>query len=138
MELDQFVTQDNAENGIWREVVLYGKVCGFELCILGSDSDAVQKFNRKQMKELRRSSGKQELDDEAVDVVLSLGTEDAVVRIVGIRGKTKGETITLAGKTIGNDRESYLFLINKIPQIKNFVMEVSGNRTNFLPERKKN
>jgi hypothetical protein len=138
MELDALVTQDNSQTGIWREVQVYGKRWGFELCILGADADAVQKFNRNQMKEIRRATGNQELDDETVDRILDSNLENVLIRMVGIRSKEPDDGVILLGKPIENNDASYRFLLTKIPAIKDFVLKVSGERTNFLPVRKKN
>jgi hypothetical protein len=44
MDIDNLVTQDNAEAGVWMRVELYGRKQNFELNIFGNDSDAVQKL----------------------------------------------------------------------------------------------
>jgi hypothetical protein len=137
MVIDQFSTKDNAESGVWTDLVLYGKKTGLEIRILGNDSDAVQKFNREQMKKLRISAKQTEtLDDEAVDAVLDSGDDGVLVRIAGIRSKKPDDPIVLQGKTIGNDEASLRFLIEKIPAVKEFVLKYSGERANFLGEKK--
>jgi hypothetical protein len=138
MILDTFSTKDNADSGVWKDLVLYGKKTGVEICILGNDSDVVQKFNREQVKKIRISAGKTELDDEAVDSVLDSSDDGVLVRITGIRSKKPDDPLVLLGKTIGNDETSLRFLIEKIPAVKDFVLKVSNERTNFLSERKKN
>jgi hypothetical protein len=35
-------------------------------------------------------------------------------------------------KELKDDKESYRFLIEKIPAVKDFVLRISGERTNFL------
>jgi hypothetical protein len=132
MNLDQFSTKDSADSGVWTELVLYNKKTGVEICILGNDSDAVQKFNREQMKKIRISTGKTELDEDAVEAVLDSGDDGVLVRIAGIRSKKPDDPVVLLGKTIGNDEASMRFLIEKIPAIKDFVLKYSGERTNFL------
>jgi hypothetical protein len=141
MDITNLATQDNAETGVWARAELYGRKLDFELNILGIDSDAVQKFNRAQMKKLRLNTGKPELDDEALDAVLESGGEGVLIRIAGIRGLQFGkkhkeitgyEPVTLEGKELKNDRESYRLLIEKIPAVKDFVLKISGDRTNFL------
>jgi hypothetical protein len=97
------------------------------------------------MKKLRAHTGKTELDDEALDAVLDSGDGNVLVRIAGIRGlqfdgKHKEiigyEPVTLGGKELKNDEGSYRLLIEKIPAIKDFVLKVSGDRTNFLSGKK--
>jgi hypothetical protein len=141
MNIDSLVTQDNAETGVWARVELYGRKQDFELCILGGDSDAVQKHARVQMKKLRLNTGKTTLDEETIDDVLELSDNGVLVRIAGIRGlqfdkKHKEilgyEPVILEDRELKNDRESYQFLVERIPAIKEFVLKISGDRTNFL------
>jgi hypothetical protein len=141
MDITNLVTQDNAEAGVWTRVELYGKKQDFELNILGNDSDAVQKHIRAEMKRVRLNAGKEKLDDEIIDNAFDSGNEGILVRIAGIRGlqfdkKHKEivgyETVILEGRELKDDKESYRFLIEKIPAIKDFVLKVSGDRTAFL------
>jgi hypothetical protein len=100
----------------------------------------VQKYIRTQMKKLRHKAG-EELDDETVDAVLESNSDVILVRLAGIRGlqfdeKRKEivgyEPVVLEGKELKDDKESYRFLVEKIPAIKDFVLKISGERTNFL------
>jgi hypothetical protein len=151
LDISDLVTQDNAEEGIWARVEIHKKQQDFELKILGGDSDAVQKFNRAQMKKIRLNADKQELSDEAADNILGLNDEAVLVRMAGIRSlhfDKKNKEILEYGtvviksngveKELEDDKESYRFLIEKIPAIKEFVLKISGERTNFLPQGKKN
>jgi hypothetical protein len=133
MNLDHFSTKDNAETGVWKELVLYGKKTGVEIRVRGDDSDAVQKFNRERMRKLRVSARQPDtFDEETVDAVLDSGDDGALVRIAGIRSKKAGDPVVLLGKTIGDDEASLRFLIGKIPAVKDFVLKAGGDRTNFL------
>jgi hypothetical protein len=129
MNLDEFSTKDNANSGVWTELSLYGKNTGVEICIRGNDSDVVQKFNREEIKKIRVSAEKTELDDEAID-------DGVLVRIAGIRSKNPDDPIVLLDKTIGNDEKSLRFLIEKIPAVKEFVLRIAGDRKNFLSKPK--
>jgi hypothetical protein len=150
MDISHLVTQDNADNGVWTMVELYGREQDFELRILGNDSDAVQKFNREQVRKMR-SNTRKELSDEIIDSAFELSIEGVLVRISGIRGLKFDEkhkefleyvpvVIKYEDKETGeekerelkNDKESYQFLIEKIPALKEFVLKISGDRTNFL------
>jgi hypothetical protein len=146
MDITGLVTQDKAESGEWFRVNIYNKNQDFELCILGSDSNAVQKYSREQLKMARINTRKPELDDEAIDSILDSDDEGVLVRITGIRGlqfdkKHKEvlghEPVILENTELKNDKASYRFLIEKIPAIKDFVIKISGDRTNFLSNRKK-
>jgi hypothetical protein len=152
MELDILVTQDNADTGVWTPVELYGKPADFDLLILGDDSDLVQKYGRKSLKKLKsvmnaaQKSRDEEFDDDTVDELADSNDEAVLVRIAGIRGwkverdkkgkvinKTE-EPVTLNGTELKNDVASYKLLVEKIPAIKEFVLKVARDRTNFLSQ----
>ncbi len=149
MDLQEFVTQDSAENGIWKGVEIYGKKQDFDLLILGDDSDQVQQHLRKALKKFRskiKPDSDNELDEDSIDELSAAGDESVLVRIAGIRGwkvERKGnkeisrepEPVTLNGVELKNDRQSYELLINKIPAIKEFVLATSRKRENFLGNR---
>jgi len=157
MELNNLVTQDKADAGEWFPVELYGKQQDFDLLILGDDSDVVQQHSRKALKKLKGVMGealkdkKPEFDDETVDDLADSNNEAVLVRIAGIRGwkierDKKGKVIsrepvqeitlfdraTGKDRALANDRESFSFLITKIPAIKEFVLGKARDRTNFL------
>jgi hypothetical protein len=141
MDISELATQENAEAGVWTRVELYGRKQAFELNILGDDSDTVQKYIKAQMKKLRFNNGKVALDDEIIDDVFEPRTEGVLVRIAGIRGLQLDrkrreilgyEPVILEGRELKNDKESYQFLVERIPAIKEFVLKISGDRTNFL------
>jgi hypothetical protein len=145
MDISGLVTQDKAESGEWFRVNIYNQNQDFELKILGIDSDAVQKFNRKQMKKVRINAGKAELSDEIIDDVMDSSDEWIIIRMAGIRGLQFNknhkeiigyEPVILEGRELKSDKESYQFLIEKIPAIKNFVLKISEDRTNFLSGKK--
>jgi hypothetical protein len=149
MEIGNFVTQDLAEEGQWFSLVLYNKKTDIDICILGDDSDQVQRQTRKALKKLRskiKPEGEVEFDDETIDGLADANDESVLVRIAGIRGwkvERKGnkeisrepEPVTLNGVELKNDRQSYELLIKKIPAIKDFVLKTSRERTNFLFEK---
>ena len=155
MNLDQLVTQENADTGVWFPVELYGKPADFDLLILGDDSDTIQRYGRAKMKKLKNLAAKEKkngddgFSDEIIDEMLESGDEDVIVKIAGIRGwktERKGsnvigrepEPVTLNGKELGNDKESYRLLVSKIPAIKEFVLKKAGERANFLSGRSGN
>jgi hypothetical protein len=148
MELDRLVTQDNADNGVWTPVILYDKPCDFDLLILGNDADVVQQYERSRMKKLKSAmtaAAKRkevEYDDDILDQINDYD-ESVLVHIADIRGwkiERKGlkeisrtqEPITIGGIEIKNNKDSYNLLITKIPAIKEFVLKVARDRTNFL------
>ena len=155
MDIDNLVTQDLANEGVWTPVILYGKPADFDLLILGDDSDAVQQYGRKASKKLKSvmakayKSSESEFDDETVDELADSSDEAVLVRIAGIRGwkvERKGskvidkqpEPVRYNGVEINNDEKSYKLLISKIPAIKEFVLKVAKDRTHFLSEKSGN
>lgn len=148
MDLSDLITQDKADSGGWFPVELYGKKQDFDLLILGDDSDAVQKHNRKAMKKLKgvmskAKGGDIEFDDETIDEIADSNDEAVIARIAGIRGwkvERKGskeirrdpEPVTLNGVELASDAASYKLLIQKIPALKEFVLKIARDRTNFL------
>jgi hypothetical protein len=147
MEIDNLVTQDLANEGVWTPVVLYGKPADFDLLIRGDDSDVVQQYGRKAMKKLKKAMVKSpnavEFDEETVDELTEDADEAVVTRINGIRGwkvERKGskelgrepEAVTLGGTELKNDTASYKLLISKVPALKEFVLKTARDRTNFL------
>jgi len=151
MDLNKLVTQENSDAGVWFPVELYGKPADFDLLILGDDSDTIQQHSRQRMKKLKNLAAKEkkngdgEFSDEIIDGMLESSDEDVIARIAGIRGwkaERKGskiisrepEPVTLDGRELGNDKESYKLLVSKIPAIKEFVLGKARDRANFLPE----
>jgi hypothetical protein len=153
MELDNLITQDLAEEGVWEPIVLYGKPANFDLKILGTDSDVVQKFVKQSMKKLRKlvnqPSDNDEFNDDEVQELTDADDEAVLIRIADIRGwkVTKSglgkverapEPVTIKGIELKNDRKSFKLLIQNIPEIKKIVLATSNKRVNFLADRKKN
>jgi hypothetical protein len=155
MDISNLATQENSDSGLWFPVELYGKSADFDLLILGDDSDIVQQHSRKKMKKFKNLAIKEktnkddEFDDETIDEMLESGDEDILVRIAGIRGwkvERKGskiiskepEPVTFGEKVLSNDRESFKFLISKMPAIKDFVLSKARDRTNFLSQQSGN
>jgi len=155
MNLDNLVTQDKEESGEWFPVELYGKRQDFDLLILGDDSDTVTKFSRERMKKIKEIAAKEkksngDFSDETLDSMLDMNDEAVLIRIAGIRGWKKEydkkgkvigeaeETVTLNGKELKNDKESFKLLITKIPEIKEFILSKARDRTNFLSEPSRN
>lgn len=143
MDLDELVTSDNAESGIWTQAVIYGKKQNFEICILGADADSVVLYNREKEKEAQKlvstlftnKKSEEETKETAKDIKKERA-EDAVVRICGLRSMDK-EPLTLQGTELKNDKSSYRLLCTKIPDVIPFVVNFSNSRLNFLSEKKK-
>ena len=138
MDLGKLATQDNANEGVWVQAVIYGKKQPFDIKILGADSDAVALFNRERLKSLKiNSKNGIDVDDDTIDEILDNNDDGVVVRMAGLRSRDK-EPLILNGLELKSDTGSYKFLIEKVPAVKDFVMKISNERTNFLSDRKKN
>lgn len=138
MDLEKLATQDNANEGVWVQAIIYGKKQPFDIKILGADSDAVTLFNRERLKKLKiNSKNGIDVDEDAIDEILDNNDENVVVRIAGLRSRDK-EPLMLNGVELQSDARSYRLLVEKIPAVKDFVMKISNERTNFLSDRKKN
>lgn len=138
MNIENLVTQDNANEGVWFQAVLYGRKQNFDVKIIGADSDTVQQYQREQARKMKTTlkSGKSsigELDDETFDELLDSTDDDIVIRINGLRTHNKHEEpLTMGDVTLGNDKKSYSFILEKIPALKEFILKKSNERLNFL------
>ena len=143
MEISNLVTSDNEKNGKWFQVELYGKKQNFALNILGDDADEVVKFARNRIREIAKNNEKKyaEMTDNEMDDYEGLADDNVIVRLNGISSiKTKlgsdfeliDEPVTLQGRELKNDEESYRFLIEKIPALSMFILNTSRKRSNFL------
>lgn len=143
IDLASFATQEKADEGVWFPVRLYGKQVPLAILVYGDDSDVVAQYNREKIRKMKvGKNGAAELDSETIDELLDSADDNVVIRIGGIsaydlkKKENTDEPVVLFGKTLGNDKKSYRLLIEKIPAIKQFVLEKSGERTNFLSGRK--
>jgi hypothetical protein len=154
MDISNLATRDNAEQGQWFQFEAYGRKFPFELKILGSDSDAVQKYNRKRLRsELfgKIQAGKfDEMTDADYEAFDDLSDESVLVRLVDIRGYQYApddkkhrvfvgyEPVVLFDRELKATRDDFQHLIDQVPAVKDFVLEKSRLRENFLSEPKKN
>ena len=136
-DLSNFSIKENVEEGVVFPVKIKGQKLPIALRIYGSDSDVVKNFERQRIRKLGIKPNK-DIDDEILDELIETQDETVYVRIGGIyeydwkkKEVTDGKTI-LCGKELKNDKESYALLIEAIPDIKDFVLEKSNERANFL------
>lgn len=144
MNIENLVTQDNANEGVWFQTILYGKKQNFDIKIIGADSDTVQQYNKEQARKLKstmksvNAKSIDDIDDDTFEELLDSTDDNVVIRINGLRTHGKDEPLTLGDVTLGNDEKSYRLLVEKIPAIKEFVLKKSNERLNFLSVGKKN
>ena len=143
-DLSCFATKDNAEEGVIFPVKIKGTKFPIAIKIYGSDSDAVKFYERKLVKNLNLFGGKDKDNSDELEEYLS-SDEGVVIRIGGLWSYNwdkqeidEKDPVILFGKTLGCDKKSYEFLVDKIPAIKDFITEKSNDRSNFLSEGKKN
>ena len=145
-DLSAFATKKQADEGIVIPVKIDGIKFPMAMKIYGSDSDVVVEHERAQIRKLQLSKkGKKDIDDDVIEELLDNQDEAVVIRIGGIwtydwkkKAVVNNEPLELNGKTLSCDEDSYRFLIEEMPAIKNWVMEQSNDRANFLSAGKKN
>lgn len=145
-DLSAFATKDNADDGVVIPVKIDGTRLPVALKIFGSDSDVVKDYEKQKIRKLGLGKGgKKELDEDDIDELLDNQDEAVLIRIGGIwsydwkkEEVDESDPVILADQTLGCDRKSYKLLIEKLPAIKDWVMEKSNDRTNFLSAGKKN
>lgn len=135
-DLTGLISTEKENEGVWVQAVVYGEKQNFDILIYGDDSNVVQKFNRNRMRKLNIGSNKK-LSNEALDDILDSEEENVVIRIGGLRSIDK-EPLTMNGEELTCTKESYRKLIKAIPDLKQFILEYSNERTNFLSSGKKN
>ncbi len=141
VDISSLVTQDNADEGVWVQVELYGSKQPFDVKIIGADSDEVMMHQKKVEKEaskvlgdvLRQSGSATET--ETIEDIRSKKIENAVVRMNGLRSRDKNP-LMLQGVELKSDRESYILLCRKIPAIIDFIVAKSNDRLLFMQGRK--
>lgn len=134
-DLTNLISSEKSNDGVWAQAVVYGEKQPFEILIYGDDSRVVQKFNRNKLRKLNIGSGKK-LSNEALDEILDSEEENVIVRIGGLRSLDK-DPLMMNGEELTSDTASYKKLIKAIPDLKNFILEFSNERTNFLSNGKK-
>lgn len=144
MDIGNLATKDNADEGVWFQLVLYGKKQNLDVKIIGADSDVVQQFQREQIRKMKSTfkngnASIEDIDDETFDELVDSNDENVLIRMNGLRVHNKPEEpIELNGVVLGNDRKSYALAIEKIPAMKKFVLDKSNERLGFLSAGKKN
>jgi len=138
-DLSCFATKDRADEGVILPVKIKGTKIPLAVKVYGSDSDAVIEHDKEKIRKLGLGKkGKNEVDEDAVEELLEHQDDDYVVRIGGLysydwkKKKTVDDPVILFGKELKNDEESYRFLIEKMPSIKEWIKEQSDDRDNFL------
>lgn len=145
-DLSAFATKDNADEGVVIPVKIDGTKFPIALKIFGSDSDVVKDYERKQLRKIKLGkNGKTDIDEEVFEELLDSQDEAVILRIGGLwsydwkkEAVDESDPVRLGETVLGCDKKSYRLLIEKLPAIKDWVMEKSSDRANFLSAGKKN
>ena len=145
-DLSAFATKDNADEGVVIPVKIDGTKFPIALKIFGSDSDVVKDYERKQLRKIKLGkNGKTDIDEEVFEELLDSQDDGVLIRIGGLwsydwkkESVDESDPVRLGETVLGCDKKSYKLLIEKLPAIKEWVMEKSNDRANFLSVGKKN
>jgi hypothetical protein len=151
VDISNLATKDNAENGTWFRFEAYGRKWPFDLKILGSDSDDVQKYNRKRLRNelfTKIQAGRfEDISDAEYEEFDGLSDEAVLVRLIDIRGYQYApedkkqrtllgyEPVVLFDRELKAKKEDFQYLIDQMPAVKDFVLEKSRQRELFLFEK---
>ena len=144
-DLSAFATKDNADEGVVIPVKIDGQKIPLALKIYGSDSDVVKDYERSILRKIKMGKdGKTDIDEEDYEELLDSQDDGVLIRIGGLwsydwnkKAVDESDPVILDGKTLGCDKKSYKLLIEKLPALKDWVMEKSKDRANFLSAGKK-
>lgn len=146
-DLSVFATKDNADEGVVIPVKIDGQKIPLALKIYGSDSDVVKNYERAKLRKLKiGKNGKTDIDEEVFEELLDSQDDAVLIRIGGLwsydwkkEAVDESDPVKLGENVVlGCDRKSYKLLIEKLPALKDWVMEKSNDRNNFLSAGKKN
>lgn len=141
-DISMFATKDKADEGVIFPVVLEGMKLPMAVKLYGDDSDVVHEYNKERLRNLKVGKNGAEIDEEMMEELLD-SNENILIRIGGVysydlkKKEVVDEPLILFGKELKCDRKSYSFLVEKIPAFKDFVLEKSQERKNFLDGGKK-
>ena len=146
-DLSAFATKKLADEGIVFPVKIDGIKFPMAIKVYGSDSDVVVQYDRNQIRKLSLANtkkGKKDNDEELIEEILDHKDDGVIIRIGGIwtydwdkREVVNTEPLELNGKTLSCDTDSYEFLLENMPAIKDWILEKSNDRSNFLSNGKK-
>lgn len=145
-DLSGFATKKEADEGVVLPVKIKGKKLPLAIKLFGGDSDVVKEYERSKIRKLGLGKkGKNDLDEDDIDELLDSQDDAVLIRIGGVYSYdwdkeeiVKDDPVQLFGRIIQNDKVSYKFLIENIPALKDWILETSNERDNFLSAGKKN
>lgn len=139
-DLSSFATKSKADEGVILPVKIHGTKVPLAVKVYGSDSDVVIEHDKDKIRKLSLGKRKKNgFDDDDIEELLEKQDEDYIVRFGGIysydwkkKKVVENEPVVLFGRELHNDEDSYRFLIENMPSIKEWIKEQSDDRNNFL------
>lgn len=131
-----YATKNKADDGVLFPVKIKGTKVPMAIRIYGSDSDVVKDYERQRIRKIGLKG--KEIDEETIDELLETQDDGVIVRIAEIvsydwkKKSISNEELVLNGREITNDKASYEFLLENFPALKDFILDKSNGRDNFL------
>lgn len=150
-DLSELCSKAKQDEGIWFQMETSdGRKWDIDVLVFGNDSDKVQLYEREKMKERMKRINVNtkrrnniELDDETVDNVFDEQIEGTLIRFGGIKKHSDGAALKMNGQEFpivkdDSNEELYKSLLEGSPDIAEFVLQMSKERSDFLSAGKKN
>mgnify|MGYP006916038719 CR=1 FL=1 len=151
LDLSELCSKAKQDEGVWFQMETNdGLKWDIDVLVYGNDSDKVQLYERAKMKERMKRINVNtkrrnniEFDDNTVDSVFDEQADSTLVRFGGIKKHSDGTPLKMNGKEFpvlkddGNE-DLYRALLEGSPDIADFVLQMSKERSDFLAAGKKN
>ncbi|MCK9576211.1 MAG: hypothetical protein M0R51_09830 [Clostridia bacterium] len=133
IEISDFFTSANENEGSWHEPVIFGIPLGLEFKIIGARSIEAEMIGEYQSREMEKISLITS-DKERAEANKKLLNEVATKLVVGLRTKN-GKVVKLHGVPVTFDKKTILEICEKQPQIPNDILSYSRNGANFIGKK---
>lgn len=133
IDITQYFSRNNEENGIWKELFLNGSMSGIEACIYGVNSNHINLANENYKKEIAEISQIKDIE------LKNSKTEIAFAKrlsgfVKDFRNKETKESLGKDGKQM-TESEIYEVMFNS-PIIARAVLEIATETELFLEKEK--
>lgn len=133
IDIADFFTKSNEEEGTWFEPVVFGKPLGLEFKVLGANSDKVSVINEQFNKKRAEIAVIEDLSKKAKKTA-ELYAKSAAERVVGIRTK-EGKKVCIGGKPIENTEATVFQIFSNSYDIASAVIRFSMDSENFMNKK---